>query len=379
MPWFFIAIVFVYGALNSYIFWKVRLAVAMGPWQWLLAGFLAVMVLGPMATLLIERWGWIRSAGMFGVVLFCWLAVAFWFFCMGATLDVWNLVARAVGHVWPSAAAAAVPAKIHLAATLAAVLLAVGLSLREAQDIRLTELSVPAPQLPAGSKPIRIVQISDLHLGGGTGTRRLEKIVELVRQARPDILVATGDLIDADLEALHPYAATLRSLTAPMGKFAIPGNHEYYVGIEDSRKFHEAAGFQWLRRQAVDVGEHLRIVGCDDPHSLQFGSRETRNETPLLTGDRASVFTLNLKHQPLITPTALGKFDLQLSGHTHGGQIFPFNFVIHARYPYDRGLFDLEGGSKLFVNRGAGTWGPPMRLLSPPEVVVITLQPPRGP
>ena len=381
MPLFFIVVLLVYGALNFYILWKVRLAVtpAGGAWQWVAAAFLAVMVLGPMMILLLERWGVIRTAGMLGVVLFCWLAVAFWFVCTGVTLDVWNLAARGAGHVWPVFSGLAATPRIHMAITLGVVALAVALSLREAQDIRLTSVSVPAPQLPAGSKPIRIVQISDLHLGGGTERGRLEKIVAQVREARPDILISTGDLIDAPLEAIEPYAEALRSLEAPMGKFAIPGNHEYYVGIDASRKFHEAAGFRWLRQQAVDVGEYLRIVGCDDPHSLPGVNPPSLDETPLLTADRASVFTLDLRHQPLVMPTAVGKFDLQLSGHTHGGQIFPFSLIVRLRYRYDRGLFDLGDGSKLYVNRGAGTWGPPMRLLSQPEVVVITLEPPQGP
>jgi hypothetical protein len=117
----------------------------------------------------------------------------------------------------------------------------------------------------------------------------------------------------------------------------------------------------------------INIAGVDDPTGVRFGLARQVSERKMLSELAGRYFTLFLKHQPVIDNDAVGYFDLQLSGHTHGGQIFPFNFVTKRFYPLDRGFFNLSNHSRLYVSRGAGTWGPPVRFLSPPEIAVIDL------
>ena len=154
------------------------------------------------------------------------------------------------------------------------------------------------------------------------------------------------------------------------------GNHEFYAGIRQSERFLKAAGFKLLRNQEYGQDDLFRIVGIDDPVGRGRYKEEAAanlSETDLLARSNSQVFTILLKHRPTVENASLGHFDLQLSGHTHGGQIFPFNLVVRHFYPHQNGLYRLDKGSTLYVNRGTGTWGPPMRFLSPPVVTLIEL------
>ncbi len=182
-------------------------------------------------------------------------------------------------------------------------------------------------------------------------------------------------------------AGMLADVQAPLGKFAVLGNHEFYAGLSQSLAFHAAAGFTMLRQEHVAVTPQLILAGVDDPAGTHLsGSQEPDESNALPALERRSAtqaaaaadprpFVILLKHRPDVHPSSLGRFDLQLSGHTHGGQIFPFHIVHRLIYKYHPGLTDLGGGSKLYLSRGAGTWGPPMRLFAPPEVTIIKLLP----
>jgi predicted MPP superfamily phosphohydrolase len=232
-------------------------------------------------------------------------------------------------------------------------------------------------KLPPQVEKITIAQISDVHLGPMVGERRLARIVRLLERFKPDLVVATGDLVDAQMDRLNNLAAMLATLNPPLGKFAIAGNHEFYAGIRQSGRFLSAAGFNFLRNEGFKLNGLINIVGVDDP---AWKSRYPQNgqvgkEEKILLADSGSErFTLLLKHRPTVEMESIGQFDLQLSGHTHGGQIFPFNLITRLYYSRQRGLHRLDKGSVLYVSRGTGTWGPPMRFLSPPEVTVIELR-----
>jgi hypothetical protein len=153
-----------------------------------------------------------------------------------------------------------------------------------------------------------------------------------------------------------------------LGKFAVIGNHEYYPGLEQSLGFLKRAGFFMMRNEAITVKGSLNIAGIDDP-----AVGITVDETAVLSSVQNGLFTLYLKHRPNVPDATLGLFDLQLSGHTHRGQIYPFNYIVSIPYPYLNGFFSLEQGSYLYTSRGTGTWGPPIRILSPPEVTIIDI------
>ena len=162
------------------------------------------------------------------------------------------------------------------------------------------------------------------------------------------------------------------------GKFAVTGNHEFYAGIEQALAFTDQAGFRVLRGEGLTVDGVFNIVGGDDLASLRMGKANHKDEKTLLMSVPQNLFTIFLKHRPEIQQNTFGLFDVQLSGHTHHGQIFPFNFIIQWVYPMQNGLYRFVDGGFLYTHRGTGTWGPPMRFLTPPEVAIIDVVSDRG-
>jgi hypothetical protein len=262
---------------------------------------------------------------------------------------------------------------VFLGCVAAAIVLGI-LATIEAGQIRVERVRLTTPKLPASTARIRIAQISDVHLGLMVRSRDAAAIANLVRDTKPDLLVSTGDLVDARPNHLDGLSELFRSIPAPLGKYAVTGNHESYAGLGPALDFTRRAGFTVLRGDAVTVGEALRIVGVDDPTGDGPATDPPRSEAELLGGDPSPLFTLLLKHRPVVSAEARSRVDLQLSGHTHRGQLFPFRFLVRLAYPLLDGLHPLEGGGRLYVSRGTGTWGPRMRLWSPPEITLIDIE-----
>ncbi|MHB8836296.1 MAG: metallophosphoesterase [Candidatus Methylomirabilia bacterium] len=230
----------------------------------------------------------------------------------------------------------------------------------------------------AASAPIRIVQVSDVHLGLLVGKRRLGAILERVREARPDLLVSTGDMLDAVGDHLEPLAAMWRNVLPPLGKYAVTGNHEYYTGIPGALAFLEGAGFRVLRDEALVIPGVANLIGKEyrAPSGLSGAPARFRPLADLMHEGDPGLFTLLLNHLPSgfeedAAPLGVG---LQLSGHTHDGQVFPFRWLVRLSFRHTAGLA-RSGASLLYVSRGTGTWGPPLRFLAPPEVTVFELLP----
>jgi predicted MPP superfamily phosphohydrolase len=255
---------------------------------------------------------------------------------------------------------------------LVAALLIAGYGYGEARNVRTERITIKSKKIPESVGSLKIVQISDVHLGLIIRQERLGRILDLVKAAKPDIFVATGDLVDGQINGMPGLAEMFDEIRPPYGKFAITGNHEFYAGLSQALSFTGKAGFTILRGEAVTVGGLLNIAGVDDPAGRNLGLAKDVNEREMLSGLPPEHFTLLLKHRPLVDKEAAGRFDLQLSGHVHKGQIFPFSIATKLYYPVEAGLAEI-GGSLLYVSRGTGTWGPPIRFLSPPEVTIIEL------
>jgi hypothetical protein len=375
--WLFLVVVLsVYTAVHAYVFWRVRAAwPTMGWWALLLGLFFVSMIGGLFAVRLLEQTGHVRLARVLAGAAHSWIAIVFWLFCLFVGVQAWNLLVRLAGLAWNPAAAGAILPRPALWGVLALVAVMTGWSLVEARLIRGREIVLYTEALPAGHPGLLIAQISDLHLGADTGSGRLRRAISIIQAARPDVVVATGDVVDAHYEDLAHQAQMLAELKPPLGKYAVLGNHEFYAGVATSTRFLEAAGFRLLRQEAAEAGEHLEIVGVDDP--AREGRRNDRrsDEGSVLPPPGQERFTLLLKHRPNIRIESLGRFDLQLSGHTHGGQIFPANYLVGIVLDFGPGLHELGDGSRLYLSTGAGTWGPAMRLGAWPEVALIRLLP----
>lgn len=373
MPFFVLIFFAVYGSMHFYLFWKVRGAFGNpGGMLWYLGAFVVLMCLAPVIVYALDRRGMGALARILGRFSFIWMAIVFWFLAAGVLGDAWNLLVHGAALIAPGAKAALLGPRVSLAGIGVVIVGFMAWGLVEVNSIRLERVAVPVAHLPPALRDLKIVLVSDMHLGMHTGWRRLEKAIALIEQARPDILISTGDLVDSPPEDVLPYARRLAEVKAPLGKFAILGNHEFYAGLANSLEFHKEAGFELLRQTAVRPVEGLALAGVDDPAGLRMkGSCLTDERIALDAAGDAAVKIL-LKHQPEAAKASLGRFTLQLSGHTHGGQIFPFMAITRLYYRYVSGMYELPGGSRLYVSRGTGTWGPPLRLFAPPEVTLIT-------
>jgi len=372
---FLLAILFLYGLLHFYIYYKIKTAIALGGAAIvILICFMAIMVLAPVFVRLSERYGFESLARHLSYVGYTWMGIAFLFFLCSLLVDVYRLAIYTGGLLFKTNPLSLVPsalAALAVPAFMAAAILLYGFL--EAVSIRTERVVIQSPKIPEQTGTITIAQVSDVHLGLIVRHRRLKRILREVERARPDIVISTGDLVDGQIDNLKGLGELLRDVDAPYGKFAVTGNHEFYAGLDQALRFTEKAGFKVLRDEALAVAGSLNIAGVDDPTGKRFGLSQAISEQLLLSKVSQERFTVLLKHQPVVDGNSSGLFDLQLSGHTHGGQIFPFNILVWLFYPVHPGLTRLENGSYLYVSRGSGTWGPPIRILSPPEVTIIEL------
>ena len=243
----------------------------------------------------------------------------------------------------------------------------------ESRCVRIRFLEVRSPKLSFPSdQPFRMVQISDVHLGYGTLPGQLKGVVEKIRGLKPGLLVSSGDLFDTDLKHLGRYVDRLKSIQPPAGKLAVSGNHEVYAGLKEANALTKESGFKILESDAFEVSDNFFVAGVDDPEALSQTTTESA-ESVAFQSIPEDAFVVLLKHRPHISQTSLNQFDLQLSGHTHGGQIFPFIFLTRLQYKARHGLTKLAERTYLYLSRGTGSWGPQLRVFAPPEITVFDL------
>ncbi|MFE1433464.1 MULTISPECIES: metallophosphoesterase [Streptomyces] len=235
---------------------------------------------------------------------------------------------------------------------------------------RVKRITVPLAKLPRAAHGFRIAVVSDIHLGPVLGRGFAQRVVDTVNATQPDLIAVVGDLVDGSVEDLGPAAAPLAGLRARHGSYFVTGNHEYFSGAA-----------QWVE-QVRELGLHplenartalpaFDLAGVND---LQGESEGQGPDFARALGDRdTSRAVVLMAHQPAQIHEAVRHgVDLQLSGHTHGGQLFPGNFVAEAANPTVAGL-DTYGDTRLYVTRGAGAWGPPTRVGAPSDITVVEL------
>lgn len=292
-----------------------------------------------------------------------WVFFAFYVFVALAAMD---LLRRLTGL--------SLPAGYDLLAAFAAAALILSFGVRQANIIQTIMITVPTHKLEEGVR-LRIVQISDLHLGPFTGILLLAQILRRVREVNADMVVVTGDLADGVLKGRNREIAMLRRIKPRYGVFAVPGNHEYYDNINDAVDFMKAAGMTVLRGELAEAGGII-IAGADDRDHMeksQWGLSKSEALLLSVPREKRGKFVLLLRHRPVVEMGTLGYFDLQLSGHTHGGQLLPMVSSRHIISGHSRGVKKLNGGSSLYISNGAGYVGPPVRFMAPPEIAVFDL------
>ncbi|GAB6073190.1 metallophosphoesterase [Venenivibrio stagnispumantis] len=222
-------------------------------------------------------------------------------------------------------------------------------------------------------KDFKILHISDLHLNQVMREDKIKKIIEIYEKEKPDIVISTGDLVDGNVKNKISYINLLRKINPPLGKYAILGNHEYYADVEQAIDFTQKSGFLLLRDSFIYLPYNVAIVGVDDIEAERFGILRKYNDLEILNKVDKDKFIIFLKHQPKIDKNIIGKFDLALCGHTHGGVIFPVKYILRKIFITDAGF--LKGGnSYIFVSRGVGTGAAPLRIGALPDVAIFEIK-----
>ncbi len=365
----------IYGGTHYYAFVKLKRGLAFSPWIGLgIAVFMGLMILAPILMRIGERTGHDNVAAVMAYTGYIWMGLLFLFVSTAFCFDVYRgfaALARIITHKYLLAVTPTYTFSCMVSIVIACIIM--GYGMLEANTIRLQKVVVHTNKLPDDMDDFRIAQISDVHLGLVVGENRLKRILKHVKTAKPHILVSTGDLVDGKMVHPEKLGSMLRSVQTPFGKYAVTGNHEFYAGLPQSLDFTLRAGFVVLRGRSQTLQNGLIIAGVDDPAGRFQPPADALPENKLLKGLPENLFTILLKHQPVVAASSLGHFDLQLSGHTHNGQIFPFGLLTKLVYKLNTGFTKLGKDSAIYVSRGTGTWGPPVRFLAPPEVTLIEL------
>ncbi len=240
----------------------------------------------------------------------------------------------------------------------------------------LREIEVPLG-VPAGLRGLRIVQITDVHVGPTIGRAFMDDLVDRINALDADVVAITGDLVDGTVRRLGPHTEPLGRITSRLGTFFVTGNHEYYSGADPWIAELTRLGIKVLRNERVTVergGAKLDIAGVDDWRAEGFGGDHGHFPDKALGGRPTDRPVVLLAHQPKsVFDAARHGVDLVLSGHTHGGQIWPFAAIVKLVQPYVKGLYRHDEKTWIYVHPGTGYWGPPMRVGVPAEIAVLTL------
>ncbi len=336
--------------------------------------FMAVMILAPIIVRLLERNDLITAARFFAYIGYIWMGLLFLFFSFAVALDAYRLIFEAIQRVFNADFSRFCLSKAQC--FFIPLFLSLGITIFgffEALNIKSERVIIKTDKITQEIGRLKIVQISDVHLGLIVGEHRLRRIIDRIKAEKPDVLVSTGDLVDGQMNNLSGLAGMIRKIPTKYGKYAVTGNHEFYAGLQDALKITTDAGFRILRGEGLNIPGVINIAGVDDSAGKRYGLEPNVSEKALLSKLPRENFILFLKHRPWLNEAKVRLFDLQLSGHTHKGQIFPFSLIVKLFYPNFNGLVSLNNNSYLYVSRGTGTWGPPVRFLAPPEVTVIEL------
>lgn len=263
--------------------------------------------------------------------------------------------------------------KISVLWITAAVLSSV-YGLFEANNISVNEINIYSNKI-AASNGLRVLQWSDLHFGIMRAKYKFDAIIEKSKKINPDIIVITGDMFENKVIDANYYISKLKKINPRYGKFFISGNHDDHIPASEMNGFLNKAGIINLDDKIFKINENITLVGFKDEPGWIENSDGGENEKKIFELADAKTFLIVLKHKPVVSKKISGLFDLMLSGHTHNGQIFPGHFLVKKIYKYASGLYEIKKDSFIYVNNGAGTWGPPFRIFSFPEISVFNIQP----
>jgi hypothetical protein len=238
---------------------------------------------------------------------------------------------------------------------------------------RVTRVDIKIDKKAGEMKSLHVAAASDIHMGTLVGPRRTAKLVNMLNELNADVILFAGDIVDEDLAPVIHYdlAHSLIKLNAPLGVYAITGNHEYIGGAEAAVKYLEEHNIRMIRDTAIKINESFYLAGRNDRDSQRFSSKSRKNLEEVLKDVDFALPVLMMDHQPFnLQNVADAGVDFQLSGHTHHGQLWPFNYITKAIYEVSWG-YKKKNNAHFYVSSGYGGWGPPVRLGNRPEILDI--------
>jgi uncharacterized protein len=358
------------------------MASAGSPSTWLLAGLLALSAaLVPLA--LRRRQGKRTPAQMRRSDVLAWVSLTLMglfssLFVLTLVRDVVELVLLVAGLVglprvashWLDLSAAGV-------VVLALLVTLIGL-FNARRHPRVKIVDVPLKDLPAALNGFKIAQISDMHIGPTIKRPMMKYVVSTINRLDVDVVAITGDLVDGNVYELSRHVAPLAGLRSRHGTFFVTGNHEYYSGVQPWLKYLPTLGVRVLLNEHVILLHHhapIVLAGVTDFSAASYDTSHRSDVALAITGAPRAAIKVLLAHQPRSAPAAeAAGFDLQISGHTHGGQFLPWNFFVRFQQPFTAGLHRVKD-MLIYISRGTGYWGPPKRFGAPSEITLLRLVP----
>jgi uncharacterized protein len=381
---FFAFATLVLTAVHTYLWLRlVRNTELPPPWRLVATFGLVALLLSVPAAMTLDRVlpsGFLRTAG---VAPFVWMGAMLLFVFWFAAADLARVIAFAATKFTGSAFLVEhrlVIARAVAVGGLGVVALLTIVSLwNAAREPVVTTIEIRLSRLPRALDGFTIVQLSDMHIGGSRGDRAwVEGVVARVNAMEPDLVAMTGDLVDAPPEHILSEVAPMAELRARHGAYFVTGNHEFYTGLAEWLPQIRKLGMRVLRNERVAIGDgaaSFDLLGVDDPSASGLHGMSDPNLAKIVAGRDSDRVAVLLAHQPRAARDAAGLgIDLVLSGHTHGGQIWPFSALVRLQQPYLRGLYRVSERTRLYVTDGTGTWGPPMRLGTRNEIVRVVLR-----
>lgn len=366
-----------YALLNYYIFWRGWYAIPESsgfriPYAVLFDFLSLAFITGRF----LERvsLSWVSSSLVW--IGSYWLAAMLYFYIALLSIDVLRLINYALPF-FPDALTRN-PELTNLVAGAVVILSVFAILLAghwNARTIRIKALKIDIPKNSRPLKELNVVAVSDIHLGTIIGKRRLLMIVEAVNALNPDLVLLPGDVVDEDLGPVirQNLGETLRMIRSRYGVVAITGNHEYIGGVEEAHRYLTDHGITVLRDSFVKIADSLYVVGREDLSRKSFAGGIRKSLLELMADVDKSWPIIMMDHQPFRLNEAVEHgIDLQLSGHTHHGQLWPLNWITRKVYELSWG-YAKKGNTHFYVSCGVGTWGPPVRIGNTPEIVNIKL------
>ncbi len=372
---FVLIVIGVYVAIHFYIFYRMRTSLELGSISNLIIGiFFIIMIFSPFIIRLSEKRGLNQISIFFSYTGYMWMGIISIMVLSLLFFDILHFIAiRFIDYFNLKKDILLHSGKYIFLLSFVLSLLAATIGYFEASNIRVVRIKLESKNLPQGHSPLSIAQISDLHISQTLGGEFILRVVSKIEELKPDILVITGDITDIDPRKNKKIVNALTSINPPLGKYAVTGNHEFYAGIEMAMDFYKMCGIRLLKGEYLEAAEGIIILGVDDDNGKNFNHYSDTSEEELLKTIPEDRFVILLKHKPFVLDGIKNRVDLQLSGHTHKGQIFPFSLIVKGIYKYFYGLYRISERMYLYVSAGTGYWGPPIRFLTEPEITLFEI------